>query len=114
MPTNPRETPIERIFREVMGRKMPLSIKGVLLSKFSARLQRTKTSKAQGARNSQIAKKKTLGTSYPNVLDYPGSMSQWEKESLAAEARLSSEEGTTKQVKAKSKRKRKPRESIGN
>jgi hypothetical protein len=26
--------------------------------------------------------------SLPNILDYPGGMSQWEKESLAAEARL--------------------------
>ena len=56
----PPETPIERIFREVMGRTMPQSIKGVLLQK----------------------------ESLPNILDYPGSMSQWEKESRAAEARL--------------------------
>ena len=28
-----RETPIERIFREVMGRKMPPSIKRILLGK---------------------------------------------------------------------------------
>jgi hypothetical protein len=28
-----RETPIERIFREVMGRKMPPSIKRILLPK---------------------------------------------------------------------------------
>ena len=56
----PPETPIERIFREVMSRTMPQSIKGVLLQK----------------------------ESLPNILDYPGSMSQREKEGRAAEARL--------------------------
>jgi hypothetical protein len=33
MPHKPRETPIERIFREVTGRKMPQSIKLILLRK---------------------------------------------------------------------------------
>ena len=36
MRTDSRETPIERIFREVMGRKMPLSLKVMLLRKSSA------------------------------------------------------------------------------
>jgi hypothetical protein len=62
----PTETPIERIFRKVMGCGMPPSIKAVLLRKSSV-------------------------LSSPNVTDYPSGMSQWEKESLAAEARLISE-----------------------
>ena len=70
------ETPIERIFGEVMGRAMPQSIKGVLLQKESP----------------------------PNILDYPGSMSQWKKESLAAEARLGA------RAKRKSNRRRNPKE----
>jgi hypothetical protein len=49
-----------------MGHTMPVSIKAVLL------------------RQSSVA-------SSTNVMDYPGGMSQWEKESLAAEARLVSE-----------------------
>jgi hypothetical protein len=65
-----RESPIERIFRRVMGRKMPLTIQAVLLHKSS-------TKSGDG----------------PNVLDYPGSMSQWEKESRVAEARLPSGKG---------------------
>jgi hypothetical protein len=33
MPRPPRETPIERIFREVMRQKMPLAIRDILLRK---------------------------------------------------------------------------------
>jgi hypothetical protein len=66
MPAKPHETTIERIFRRIMGHTMPVSIKAVLL------------------RQSSVA-------SSTNVMDYPGGMSQWEKESLAAEARLVSE-----------------------
>jgi hypothetical protein len=33
MPRAPRETPIERIFREVMRQKMPLAVKEILLRK---------------------------------------------------------------------------------
>ena len=33
MPRPPRETPIERIFREVMRQKMPLAIMQILLRK---------------------------------------------------------------------------------
>jgi hypothetical protein len=33
MPRPPLETPIERIFREVMRQKMPLAIKDILLRK---------------------------------------------------------------------------------
>jgi hypothetical protein len=33
MPRLPRETPIERIFREVMRQKMPLAIREVMLRK---------------------------------------------------------------------------------
>ena len=33
MPRPPRETPIERIFREIMRQKMPLAIREVLLRK---------------------------------------------------------------------------------
>jgi hypothetical protein len=67
MPIKPRETPIERIFRKVMGWEMPLGIQAVLLHKSS-----------------------TESGDDPGVLDYPGSMSQWEKDSPVAEARLSS------------------------
>jgi len=74
------ETPIERIFREVMGQRMPPAIKAVLLSESSP-------------------------ADSSNVLDYPGSMSQWEKESLAAEARLSSN-GKRLRSKTVTKRKR--------
>jgi hypothetical protein len=37
MPRNPRETPIERIFREVTGREMPQSVKRILLRKQMAK-----------------------------------------------------------------------------
>jgi hypothetical protein len=38
MPHKPRhETPIERIFREVMGHKMPLSVRRILLHKRKAK-----------------------------------------------------------------------------
>jgi hypothetical protein len=33
MPRPPRETPIERIFRQVMRQKMPLGIRDILLRK---------------------------------------------------------------------------------
>jgi hypothetical protein len=33
MPRKPRETPIERIFREVTGREMPQSVRLILLRK---------------------------------------------------------------------------------
>jgi hypothetical protein len=66
MPSKSRETPIERIFRRAMGYKMPVAIQAVLLHKSS-----------------------TKSSDVPNVLDYPGGMSQSEKESLVAEARLS-------------------------
>ena len=33
MPRPPRETPIERIFREIMREKMPLAIRDILLRK---------------------------------------------------------------------------------
>jgi hypothetical protein len=72
MTNKPRETPIERIFRRIMRRKMPVSIRGILLCKSSAKTRKTKV--------------KTSRTSYPNLLDYPNAMSQFEKESLAAEA----------------------------
>jgi len=36
-----RETLIERIFREVMGRKMPLSVKHILLRKRKANAKST-------------------------------------------------------------------------
>jgi hypothetical protein len=62
MPRKFRETPIERMFREVMGRAMPSAVKSVLLNDETS--------------------------SCPNLLDYPGGMCQWEKESLVAEARL--------------------------
>jgi hypothetical protein len=62
MPSKFRETPIERMFREVMGRAMPPAIKAVLLNDET--------------------------TSSPNLLHYPGRMSQWAKESLVEEARL--------------------------
>jgi hypothetical protein len=62
MPRKFRETPIERVFREVMGRAMPSAIKAVLLNDETISL--------------------------PNLSDYPGRMSQWKKESLVAEARL--------------------------
>jgi hypothetical protein len=65
-PARPPETPIERIFRKVMGCSMPSSIKAVLLRKSSV-------------------------SSSPKVLNYPSRMSQWEKEILAAQARLVSE-----------------------
>ena len=62
MPRKFRETPIERMFREVMGRAMPPAVKTVLLNDETS--------------------------SSPNLLDYPGGVCQWEKESLVAEARL--------------------------
>jgi hypothetical protein len=41
MPPKPRrETPIERIFREVTGRKMPPSVKRILLRKRKATRKR--------------------------------------------------------------------------
>jgi hypothetical protein len=80
MPSKRRETPIERIFHEVMGRKMTPAIQAILLHKSS-------TKSGDG----------------PNVLDYPGSMSQWEKESRVAEARLSS--GKKKDTRTIGKRK---------
>jgi hypothetical protein len=42
MTNNPRETPIERIFRQIMRRKMPVSIRGILLRKSSAKTRKTK------------------------------------------------------------------------
>jgi hypothetical protein len=63
-----------------MGRKMPLAIQAVLLRKSDTKL-----------------------SDGPNVLDYPGSMSQWEKESRVAEARLSS--GKKKETRTIRKRK---------
>jgi hypothetical protein len=51
---------------------MPRAIQAVLLHKSSAKLG------------------DVPNVDRPNVLDYPGSMSQWEKESLVAEAGLSS------------------------
>ena len=39
----PRETPIERIFREIMRQKIPLAIRGVLLRKPSARSRQIPT-----------------------------------------------------------------------
>jgi hypothetical protein len=38
-----------------------------------------------------MAKKKADQPLSPNILDYPSSMSQYERESLAAEAKLASE-----------------------
>jgi hypothetical protein len=72
MTNNPRETAIERIFHQITRRKMPVSLRGILLCKSSAKTRTTKV--------------KTSRTSYPNLLDYPNAMSQFEKESLAAEA----------------------------
>jgi hypothetical protein len=37
----------------------------------------------------------------PNVLDYPGNMSMWEKESLAAEAFLAAERKASQPTKKK-------------
>jgi hypothetical protein len=65
MPSKPRET-LERIFRKVIGRKMTPAIRAVLLHKST-----------------------TKSSDHPNLLDYPGGMSQWDKESRVAEARLS-------------------------
>jgi hypothetical protein len=79
--SKPLETPIERIFRKVMGRRMPQPIKAVLLRQSDA-------------------------DSSPNVTDYPTTMSQWEKESLAAEARLSL--GKKRRKRAKGTRDCKP------
>jgi hypothetical protein len=43
MPYKPqRETPIQRIFREVMGRKMPPSVMRILLRKRRAKTKTTK------------------------------------------------------------------------
>jgi hypothetical protein len=42
MPHKPhRETPIERIYREVMGRKMPLAIRRILVKKTQAQADAT-------------------------------------------------------------------------
>jgi hypothetical protein len=65
MPSKPRETPIERIFRKVIGRKMTPAIRALLL-----RISTTESSED------------------PTLLDYPGTMSQWDQESRVAEARL--------------------------
>ena len=107
MPTNPLETPIERIFREVMGREMPISIKDVLLGESSARLNDGSSSQVQSGEDSPPAKKKTPRPSNPNLLDYPNSMSQREKESLLAEARHLSDK-----LKTKRGTRRKPPNSI--
>jgi hypothetical protein len=50
-----------------------------------------------------VAKKKIKAYS-PNVLDYPGNMSMWEKESLAAEAYLAAERKARKPSKKKAAR----------
>jgi hypothetical protein len=94
MPIPSRETPIERIYRKAMGHKMPLSIKVVLLRKSSA----------EKTPSSRMKSKKMVPTSFPNLVDYPGTMSQWEKESLSAEARLSSGKGKTKRVPPRGKK----------
>jgi hypothetical protein len=43
-----------------------------------------------------MAKNKVKAYS-PNVLDYPSNMSSWERESLAAEAKLAAEKKSKKQ-----------------
>jgi hypothetical protein len=50
-----------------------------------------------------VAKNKIKAYS-PNVLDYPGNMSMWEKESLAAEAYLAAERKGRKPSKKKATR----------
>jgi hypothetical protein len=40
MPRKPRETPIDRIYREVMGRDMPRPIKLILLRKPRAKTKK--------------------------------------------------------------------------
>jgi len=50
-----------------------------------------------------VAKNKIKAYS-PNVLDYPGNMSMWEKESLAAEAYLAAERKGRKPSKTKATR----------
>jgi hypothetical protein len=47
-----------------------------------------------------VAKNKIRAYS-PNVLDYPSNMSLWEKESLAAEAKLASERKSKKKPSTK-------------
>ena len=46
-----------------------------------------------------MAKKKVDLDSSPNILDYPSSMSQYERESLAAEAKLAADGKANKQPK---------------
>jgi hypothetical protein len=79
MPSKRRETPIERIFHEVMGRKMTPAIQAILLHKSS-----TKSGRSECAGLSR-------------------QQSQWEKESRVAEARLSS--GKKKDTRTIGKRK---------
>jgi hypothetical protein len=55
--------------------------------------------------------KEKVATFLSKSLDYPGSMSQWEKESLAAEARLSTRKSTKMPAKPAAIRKR--RKKIG-
>jgi len=47
-----------------------------------------------------MAKNKVKSYS-PNVLDYPSNMSSWERESLAAEAKLAAEKKSKKQPSRK-------------
>ena len=47
-----------------------------------------------------MAKKKADLAPSTNILDYPNSMSQYEKESLAAEAKLAAERKTKKRPEA--------------
>jgi len=50
----------------------------------------------RGYVNPAMAKKKADQPLSPNILDYPSSMSQYERESLAAEAKLAAERKTRK------------------
>ena len=49
--------------------------------------------------NPTMAKKKVDQPPSPNVLDYPSGMSEYERESLAAEAQLAAERQTRKRPK---------------
>ena len=45
--------------------------------------------------------KNKIKAHFPNVLDYPSNMSLWEKESLAAEAKLAAERKSKKKPSTK-------------
>jgi len=78
MPRPPRETPIERIFREVVRQKMPLAIKGKFTAQTRCSESKIPTKRSRLARTIPLTRTLAKNHKWPKMIStkYSGNLSR--------------------------------------